>query len=90
MSPLWARQKTTQPLALSCDTTPQGKIGHVALLFIARPRHRRRPRPLDASPVISPRVRRHQSFSTRPDPISTHRASGLGFVVQPSNPAVFW
>jgi hypothetical protein len=45
-------------------------MGHVALIFIARPRRRRRPRPLDASPTIPPRVRRHQSFSVRPDPVS--------------------
>jgi hypothetical protein len=35
-------------------------------------------------------VRRHRSFSARPDPISAHRASGLGFVAQPSNPAILW
>jgi hypothetical protein len=40
--------------------------------------------------MIRPRVRRHQSFSVRPDPVSDRRASGLGFVAQPSNPTVFW
>jgi hypothetical protein len=65
--------------------TPQGQIGHVALLFITRPRHRRSPHPPYASPAIPPHVRRHRSFSARPDPVSAHRASGLGFVVQPSN-----
>jgi hypothetical protein len=33
------------------------QIGHVALLFIARPRHHRRLRPPDASPAILPNVR---------------------------------
>jgi hypothetical protein len=70
--------------------TPQGKIRYVALLLIARPRLRRSPRPLDACPAISQRVRRHRSFSVRPDPVSVHRASGLGFVAQPNNPTVLW
>jgi hypothetical protein len=30
-----------------------------------------------------------RSFSARPDPISARRASGLGFVAQPSNPDGF-
>jgi hypothetical protein len=30
-----------------------------------------------------------RSFSPRPDPVSARRASGLGFVAQPSNPADF-
>jgi hypothetical protein len=64
-------------------------MGHVALLFIARPRLHRSLRPPDASPVIPPRARRHRSFSVRPHPVSAHRASDLGFVVQPSNPAGF-
>jgi hypothetical protein len=85
MSPLQARQKTTLPLALKLWYNPLGEIGHVALLFIARPRHHRRPHPPDASPAIPPRVRRHRSFSVRPDPVSARRASGLGFVAQPSN-----
>jgi hypothetical protein len=42
MSPLRARQKTTLPLALTLRYIPQGQIGHVALLFIARPRRCRR------------------------------------------------
>jgi hypothetical protein len=70
--------------------TPQGQIGHVALLFIARPRLRRSLCPPDASPVIPPRIRRYRSFSAHPDPVSTCRASGLGFVAQPSNPMVLW
>jgi hypothetical protein len=70
--------------------TPQGQIGHVALLFIARPRRRRSPRPPDAILAIPPRVHRHQSFSSRLDPVSALRASDLGFVVQPSNPKVLW
>jgi hypothetical protein len=70
--------------------TPQGQIGHVALLFIARPNHCRRPRPPDASPAIPPHILRQWSFSAHPDPVSTRRASGLGFVAQPSNPTVFW
>jgi hypothetical protein len=65
--------------------TPQGQIGHVALLFIARPRRHRSPCPSDASPTIPPRVRRHRSFLARPYPVSARRASGLGFVAQPSN-----
>jgi hypothetical protein len=71
--------------------TPQGQLGHVALLFIARPRRRHRSRPLNASPAIPPRVCQHRSFSARPDPVSTCRASGLGFVAQLiiSNPAGF-
>jgi hypothetical protein len=47
-------------------------------------------RPPDTSPVIPPRVRRHRSFSARPDPVSARRASSLGFVAQPSNPTVLW
>jgi hypothetical protein len=90
MSPLRARQKTTLPLTLKLWYNPSEEIGHVALLFIARPRHRCRPRPPDASPVILPRVRRHRSFSTCPDPVSARRASGLGFVAKPSNPTVLW
>jgi hypothetical protein len=70
MSPLRASQKTTLPLALKLWYNPQGQIGHVALLFIARPHRRRRPCPPDASPTIPPHVRRHRSFSARPDPIS--------------------
>jgi hypothetical protein len=57
---------------------------------MARPCSCRIPRPPDASPAIPPRVCRHRSFSARPDPISAGRASGLGFVAQPSNPTVFW
>jgi hypothetical protein len=30
-----------------------------------------------------------QSFLARPDPVSARRASGLGFVAQPSNPDGF-
>jgi hypothetical protein len=70
--------------------SPQGQIGHVALLFIAWRCLRRSPRPPDASPAISPHVRRHRSFLACPDPISTRRASGLGFVTQQSNPTVLW
>jgi hypothetical protein len=62
----------------------------VALLFISRPRRHRRPCPPDASPAVRPRVRRHRSFSARSDPVSACRASGLGFVAQPSNPTVLW
>jgi hypothetical protein len=90
MSPLRAKQKTTLPLELKWDTTPQGQIGHVALLFIARSHRCRRLRPPNASPAIPPRVRRHRSFSARPDPVSARQAFGLGFVAQPSNPTVFW
>jgi hypothetical protein len=70
--------------------TPQGHIVHVALRFIARPHRRRKPHPFDASPSIPPRVRQHRSFSARPDPVPAPRASGLGFVAQPSNPTVLW
>jgi hypothetical protein len=69
--------------------TPKGKIGHVALLFISWPRRRRRPLPPDASPVIHPCVCWHGSFLARPDPVTARRASGLGFVAQPSNPVGF-
>jgi hypothetical protein len=31
-----------------------------------------------------------RSFSTRSDPVSAHRASGLGLVAQPSTPTVLW
>jgi hypothetical protein len=65
-------------------------MGHVAQLFITRPRHRRSLRPPDASPAIPPRVHRHRSFSARSDPVSARRASGLGFVAQPSNLTVLW
>jgi hypothetical protein len=70
--------------------TPQRQIGHAALFFIARPRHRRKPRPPGASPAIPPCVRQHRSFSAHPNPVSARRASGLGFVAQPSNPTVLW
>jgi hypothetical protein len=56
---------------------------------MARPRRHRRPRPPDASRAIPPRVHRHRSFSARPNPVSARRASGLGFVDQPCNPAGF-
>jgi hypothetical protein len=69
--------------------TPQGHIGQVALLFIARPHLCCSPRPPDASSAIPPRVTRQRSFSARPDPVSARRASDLGFVVQSSNPAGF-
>jgi hypothetical protein len=69
--------------------TPQRQICHVALLFIAWPHLRRSPCPPDASPMIPPCVRRHRSFSECPDPVSARRASGLGFVAQPSNPTGF-
>jgi hypothetical protein len=78
---LRARQKTTLPLALQLWYIP---------LIIARPHRRRRPRPPNASLAISPRVHCHRSFSARPDPVSTRRASDLGFVAQPSNPMVLW
>jgi hypothetical protein len=88
---LWAWQKTKLPLALKLwYKTPQGHIGHVALLFIARPRNRRSPRPPNASHAIPPLVRQHRSFSARPDPVSACRASDFGFVAQLSNPAVLW
>jgi hypothetical protein len=67
-----AKEHTTP----STYTTPVGKIGHVALLFIARSCRCRRPHPPYASPAIPPRVRRHRSFSVRPNPVSAHRASG--------------
>jgi hypothetical protein len=70
--------------------TPQGHIGHITLLFITGPRRCRRPRPPDASPSMPPCVRRHRSFSARPDPVSARRAFGLGFVALPSNPTVLW
>jgi hypothetical protein len=41
-------------------------------------------------PCNPPRVRRHRSFSAHPDPVSTRRATRLGFVAQPSNPTVLW
>jgi hypothetical protein len=44
----------------------------------------------DASPVIPPHVCQHHSFSARPEPVSASRASGLGFLAQPSNLAVSW
>jgi hypothetical protein len=69
---------------------PQGQIGHVALLFIARLRLRCSPRPPDASHAIPPRVRRHWSFSVCSDLIFARWVSGLGFVAQPSNPTVLW
>jgi hypothetical protein len=87
---LWAGQKTKLPLALRLPRNPSGEIGHVALLFITRPRLHHSPRPPNASPAIPPRVRRHRSFSTRLDPVSARRASGLGFVAQPSNSMVLW
>jgi hypothetical protein len=70
--------------------TPQGKIGHVALVFIVWPRRRRSPCPPNASPAIPPHVRRHRSFSARPDPVSARWASVLGFVAQPNNPTILW
>jgi hypothetical protein len=70
--------------------TPQGQIGHVALLFIAQPHRRYRLHPFGASPAIPPRVRRHRSFSERPDPVSARRGSGLDFVAQPSNLMFLW
>jgi hypothetical protein len=39
----------------------------------------------NASPAIPPRVSWHRSIS---DLVSSRRASGLGFVAQPSNPTV--
>jgi hypothetical protein len=65
-------------------------MGHIALIIVARPRHRRRPRPPDASPTIPPRVRKHRSFSARSDPVSARWASNLCFVAKPSNPTVLW
>jgi hypothetical protein len=68
------------PPSLVCrigPSTPQGQIGHATLLFIT-------------SPAIPPRVYRHRSFSAHPDPVSARRASGFGFVAQPSNPTVLW
>jgi hypothetical protein len=65
-------------------------MGHVALIFITRPRRRCRTRPPNASLMILSRVRWHRCFSVRPDPFSACKASGLGFVAQPSNPTVLW
>jgi hypothetical protein len=78
MSPLRARQKTTLPLALKLWYNPSGANRSCST-----------PLP-SASPAIPPRVRRHRSFSARPDPVFARRASDLGFVAQPSNPTVFW
>jgi hypothetical protein len=58
--------------------------------FIGRPCLGCSPRPPDASPAIPPRVPQHRSFSALPDHVSTRRASGLGFVAQPSNLMVLW
>jgi hypothetical protein len=44
----------------------------------------------DFTSTVPPRVRRYRSFSARPDPVSARRASGLGFVAQPSNLIVLW
>jgi hypothetical protein len=57
--------------------------------------------PSDGCPMIAPRLASTQvlrpdacpplrSFLARPDPVSARRASGLGFVAQPSNPTVLW
>jgi hypothetical protein len=40
--------------------------------------------------MILPCVPRQRSFSVRPNPVSARRASGLGFVAQPSNPMILW
>jgi hypothetical protein len=82
---------TTLPLALKLRyKPPQGQIGQVALLFIARPCLCHSPCPPDANPTISSRVRRHRSFSAHPDPVSDRRASGHGFVAQWSKLMVLW
>jgi hypothetical protein len=81
---------TKLPLGLEMRYTPQGQHGQVALLFITRPHLCRSLCPPDANPAIPPHVYQHQSLSARPDPISTRRASSLGFVAQPSNPTVLW
>jgi hypothetical protein len=40
--------------------------------------------------MIPPRVRRHETFSARLDPVFACRASGLGYAAQPSNLTVLW
>jgi hypothetical protein len=90
MSPLRARQKTTLPLALKLRYNPLG-----ANRSCSTPLHRTATSLLqtggpDVSAAIPPRVRRHRSFSAHTDPVFARRASGLGFVAQPSNVMVFW
>jgi hypothetical protein len=85
----WANDQATHRTQRKIHT-PQGQDGQVAILFIRLARLRRSPRPPDASPAILLRVPQHRSFSAHQDPVSARRASGLGFVAQPSNPTVLW
>jgi hypothetical protein len=81
---------TKLPLQLKEDTHPLAAIWSRLGIshWVAMPS------PQSASSWRKPRdpvcVPRHRSFSTRSDPISAHRASGLGFVAQPSNPMISW
>jgi hypothetical protein len=89
--PLWVRQMTKLPLALKLKIqTPQGQIGHVILVFNARPRLRRSPHPPDASPAILPRVADIEASRHARIPSLPAEPPGLGFVAQLSNPMVLW
>jgi hypothetical protein len=70
--------------------TPQEHFGQDLVFLIGRPRLHRNPRPPDASFAILSRVPWYRSFSASVDPVSARRASGLGFVAQPSNPTILW
>jgi hypothetical protein len=65
-------------------TPPRGTLGIlvVAPSDDARRPHLTYPRRKPCDPHVSPPLR---SFTARPDPVSARRASGLGFVAQPSN-----
>jgi hypothetical protein len=81
---------TTLPLALKLWYNPSG-----ANRSCSTPLHRTATPSLQTAssrrkPCDPARVRRHRSFSARPDPVSARRAFGLGFVAHPSNRTVFW
>jgi hypothetical protein len=79
----------TTPDNLKKDTYPSGaiwsssKYSHRAATSLPQSSSSRH-KPYD--PTVCPPLR---SFSMRLNPVSARRASGLGFVAQPSNPTVF-
>jgi hypothetical protein len=85
MSPFGLGKRPRYPYHLSCDTNPSGANGSCSTHLHRTTTPSPQTASSDVSPAIPPCVCRHRSISVRPDLVSAHRDSGLGFVAQPSN-----
>jgi hypothetical protein len=83
-------RKTKLPLKPNTRIhAPEGYFGNSRRITIGRMPDERTSRSLDARLAKLNACPPLRGFSARPDPISAPRASGLGFVGQPSNPIIF-